>query len=252
MLKHLPTELRPHHVSEATLSRIEDNITSANFVAPYGSYRKLGGRGNDALFSTFDYKPEVYSRPAELISEERQKQEARRLAVNPLPFLYSTPRPLLLNGLAGAADPAENEKFSEPYEGAEDAARRSAFLANQGLLHGPFVPTTGARSIGPDRVIRLKLPEIVSSLMRALDADWGDAVFQIYVDHDELIIVQFEVASVDNVKGLLSYMNMFVKTHGQCKLHRAAQQSAAQHGGRTLRACLRCSASLATRSIPRP
>lgn len=224
MLKHLPTELRPHHVSEATLSRIEDNITSATFVAPYGSYRKLGGRGNDALFSTFDYKPEEYARPAELLSEERQRQEARRLAVNPLPFLYSTPRPLLLNGLAGAADPAENEKYLEPYEGAEDAARRAAFLANQGLLHGPFVPTTGARSVGADRVIRLKLPDIVSALMRALDADWADAAFQIYVDDDELIIVQFEVASVDNIKGLLAYMNMFVKTNRQCTIRRSDAQ----------------------------
>jgi len=79
-------------------------------------------------------------------------------------------------------------------------------------------------------VIRLKLPEIVSALMRALDADWGDAVFQIYVDHDELIIVQFEVASVDNVKGLLSYMNMFVKTHGQCKQSRAERSTARRQG----------------------
>jgi hypothetical protein len=200
-------------VSEATASRIDDNITSAHFVAPYGSVRRLGshrGGGNDALFSTFDYKPEQYERPAQLQSELRKQQEQRRLQVNPLPFLYSTPRPLLTNALAGAAP--SSAPGEDPFDGSNATASRQAFLEHQGLLHGPFVPSGGARSVGDDRVIRLKLPEILSRLLRALDDDWSDARFTAYVDEDDLILIQFALDSVDNLRGLQSYMNMFVKT----------------------------------------
>jgi len=218
LISHLPNELKAHHVSEATASRIDDNITSAHFVAPHGSVRRLGGRGNDALFSTFDYKPEQYDRAVQLQTEMRKQQEERRLQVNPLPFLYSTPRPVLTNALAGALPHAA--PGADPFEGSNTSASRQAFLEHQGLLHGPFVPSGGSRTVGEDRVIRLKLPEIVARLLRALDEDWADAHFQVYVDEDDLIMVQFAVASVDGgnssngngLRGLQSYMNMFVKT----------------------------------------
>lgn len=203
-------------MSEATANRIDDNITSSYFVAPHGSYRKFGAK--DALFSTFDYVPEEYSLASQLSTMVRKDHEQRRLAVNPLPFLYSTPRPLLINGLAGKASPEESERYAgqDVYLSAEEQTRRMQYLDSQSILHGPFVPTGGSRSIGDDKIIRLKLPDIVSKLMRELDADWGDTSFQIYCDPEDLIIVQFDQATIDNPKGLMAYMNMFVKTNSQC------------------------------------
>lgn len=213
-ISHLPNELKAHHVSEATAARIDDNITSATFVAPHGSVRRMGGKGQDALFSTFDYKAEQYDRAAQLQSGLRKQDEQRRLQVNPLPFLYSTPRPQLINGLAGNIP--VNPAGADPFEGVESAASRQAFLEHQGLLHGPFVPSTGHKSVGEERIIRLKLPDMIQRLLRAIDDDWSDAQFQIYVDEDELVLVQFQESSVDNIKGLQSYMNMFVKTNRTC------------------------------------
>lgn len=214
-IAHLPTELKAHHVSEATASRIDDNITSSYFVAPHGTYRKFGAK--DALFSTFDYQPEEYSLASQIMSEQRQSQTDKQLKVHAQPFLYSTPRPQLINSLAGVATPAENAKYAgaDVYTSAEEHSRRAAFLSAQKVLHGPFVPSTGHHSIGSDRVIRLKLPDIVARLMRCVDADWADTVFQIYADQDDLIIMQFEAETIDNPKGLLAYMNMFVKTNRQ-------------------------------------
>lgn len=215
MISHLPTELRAHHVSEATANRIDDNITSAYFVAPHGSYRKFGGK--DSLFSTFDYAPEEYSLASKLLTQERKTKEDKRLKVNPLPFLYSTPRPLVHNQLAGLPSFDANAQFSglDPYESSEEHQRRQAYLESQKILHGPFVPSHGSRSIGDDKVIRMKLPDIIAKLMAELDQDWGDTSFQIYCDEEDLIIIQWDLATIDNQKGLLAYMNMFVKTNSQ-------------------------------------
>lgn len=210
LIAHLPTEIKAHHVSEATANRIDDNITSAYFVAPHGSYRKLGTK--DSLFSTFDYKPEEYSLASTLLRQERENKEGKRLEAHPQPFLYSTPRPLLINSLAGATPPEEAAGYVEPYASAEDHARRASYAHAQGLLHGPFVPTPASRSIGDDKVIRLKLPTILQELMSALDRDWGDLEFQIYADAEEIIILQFTVASIDNPAALSKYMSMFMRT----------------------------------------
>ena len=226
MIAHLPTELRAHHVSEATAARIDENLTSALFVAPHGSFRKLGSKGatQDALFSSFDYHPEEYNSllASRLLRETRQAAEAARVAVNPAPFLYSTPRPMLTNALAGMPGFDESVKYSEPYASAEDEVRRQEYLRSQGLLHGPFVPSHGSRSLGDDRVMRLRLPDILQGLMRDLDADWGDVEFQIYADPEDLIIIQFTEASLDNVKGLQAYMNMFINTNSQSQQNKCA------------------------------
>ena len=210
MIAHLPTEIKPHHVSEATANRIDDNITSAYFVAPHGSYRKLGTK--DSLFSTFDYKPEEYALASTLLRQEREAKEGKQKEAHAQPFLYSTPRPLLMNALAGATPPEEAATYVEPYASAEDHARRSNYAHSQALLHGPFVPTLAARSIGDDKVIRLKLPTILGELMTSLDRDWGDAEFQIYADPEEIVIVQFTRASVDSPQALSKYMSMFMRT----------------------------------------
>lgn len=210
MIQHLPNELKTHQISEATAARIGENITSAYFVQPHGTYRRVGAKGQDGLFSTFDYVSEEYSLATRLLKETHTEAEK-----NAKPFLYSTPRPQLLNSLAGAASYEENKQYTDPYEDSSTRDRRVAFLREQQLLHGPFVPSLAAKSVGEEHIIRSKLPDIVQKLMRAIDADWNDAEFQIYCDDDDIIIVQFAAASVDNPKGLQAYMNMFVKTNGE-------------------------------------
>jgi hypothetical protein len=214
LIAHLPTELRAHHVSEATAHRIDDNITSAYFVAPHGSYRKLGSK--DALFSRFDYRAAEYSLATQLQQATSRREAENQARVSAQPFAYTRCRPQLLSGLAGATPPDEQLLYVDRFEEADELRKREAFLQSRRILHGPFIPSTGSRSIGHDALISLRLPDIVASLMREIDADWGDTEFQIYVDEEELIIVQFLASSIDNPKGLMAYMNMFVKTNSTC------------------------------------
>jgi hypothetical protein len=45
-------------------------------------------------------------------------------------------------------------------------------------------------------------------LAKELDSDWGDCAFEIYSDPEDLIIIKFDLASLENPVGLLTYMNM--------------------------------------------
>jgi hypothetical protein len=203
----LPNELKPHHVSDATASRIDDNITSAHFIAPHGTVRKLGGSGRDALFSTFEYQPDQYSASAQLLLRSSSSTSTRGPGFNPSPFLYTTARPVVINALAGHV-PAPD---SDPWQAAVDPALRAAYMDHQGLLHGPFLPTGGAsKSIATEKSSRVSLPTIVSSLLKEIDRDWSDAAFQIYVDEEETIMIQFTLSTVEDVRQLQTYMNMSV------------------------------------------
>jgi len=215
MLAHLPNELKVHRVSSVTAQRIDENLMStAAIIQPYGSYRILGKKGHEGLFSSFDYKGEDDSLASSLLHQTHP--DSSHHSSHPRPFLYSTARPVVLNALAGASSSSNGDApqpSRPPFDSTQEFERQLAHEHQSKILHGPFLPVMKNRGIGEDVVPRSKLPDIVAQLMKEIDRDWKECQFQIYCDPEDLIICQFSSATVEDPRQLLTYMNAFMKTN---------------------------------------
>jgi hypothetical protein len=108
-------------------------------------------------------------------------------------------------------------QYRDPYEDSQNEEMRRAWLDKSKVLHGPFRPSQGANALG--KPTRAHVPDIMRNLATTLDRDWDDAEYQVFRDEEDLIILEFELASLDSVKGLLAYMNMLEHTNETISSH---------------------------------
>lgn len=99
--------------------------------------------------------------------------------------------------------------MSDPYEAARDQTMRAKWIEDSKILHGPFLPGgPGAQ----DSITRQLLPTILKEVHRVVDEDWGEYIFSVMSTEDDMIVVRFQLDSVDSIRGLHAYMNVFAST----------------------------------------
>jgi hypothetical protein len=96
--------------------------------------------------------------------------------------------------------------LDDPFEAAEDQQRRWKWLQEAKVVHGSFIPSGTSKSLS--RPSQQVLPEILRSLHAVFVVDWPDANFDVMATEDDLVVVRFELDTVDSERGLLAYMNV--------------------------------------------
>lgn len=203
----LPTEFRYGYVIESAANHVDSNITSAIYHAPHGSYKVYG---KNKVFEEFKYIPSPYNLADTLKRKEDVAAAEKRKEICPdRTFTYSS-------GDASMPyfDPEEEVKYADPIDAAKDKKLREKWLEQSKILHGPFKPNTDKTLQSSNRNEAL-LPDMMRLLATLIDEDWTDTEFQIYRDEEDLIVIEFELESVDSEKGLLAYMNRIISLNDE-------------------------------------
>lgn len=207
-IKMLPNEIKTNYVNEARANHVDSNITSAIVHAPYGSYRRAGKDGNRGLFHEFEYIPSPYNLADDLKAKEMAESRKITEEVGGKPFAYTSHRPELRKP---EMDYEHELEYRDPYDESQNVQLREKWLEKSKILDGPFAPSSGNQALRVTN--RACMPDIMRGLAREIDQDWEDAEFQIFRDEEDLVVVEFNIESLDSEKGLLAYMNMLTQTN---------------------------------------
>jgi hypothetical protein len=211
----LPNEMRANYVNEARANHMDANITSAFGVAPFGSYRVAGKDGPRGLFQEFEYAPEPSALADELKAQEKAEEAASRgQSTNVQTFYYTNANP---SANKPEFDYDNEMQYQDPFDVSQNEDMRRKWLEKSKILHGPFRPSQQAQ--GLCKPTRAHVPDIMRSLAGTLDQDWDDAEYQVFRDEEDLIIIEFELSSLDSVKGLQAYMNILEHTNDIISSH---------------------------------
>lgn len=211
-IQNLPNIIHTNYVNEAKHIHIDNNLTSALPVKPYNTYKRLVG----GTFSDYpvEPEPEVYIDAA--ATQNRLRNIDKRLQISNKPFSYSSANPTELV----SRNYDENNYYSQllSTEAVKSAENRKKILTEMNILP-PFKPTnpqstTMDSGIRNDSILnRSLLPDIIHELMISIDSDFNETEFEIYSDPQDMIIIQFLATTLDSPKGLLAYLNQFMKTN---------------------------------------
>lgn len=161
------------------------------------------------VFSEFEYIPSRFSLAAEEASKERLESEAKRLAIAGKDWVCSSA------ATHGKYEDSFGDKefrypyLADPYAAAQDQLLRAKWIEDSKILHGPFLPS-GKDPSGS--ITRALLPAVLKELHKVVDEDWGDYVFSVLSTEDDMIVVRFEMDTVDSERGLQAYMNVLAST----------------------------------------
>lgn len=202
----LPTEFRYGYVIESAANHVDSNITSAIYHAPYGSYKVFG---KNKIFQEFKYIPSPYNLADDIRRKERMAKEEKQKEFSSRTFTYSS-----ADASLPYFDPEEEEKYADPYDAGKDEKLREAWLQQSKILHGPFKPNT-AKPLENQHGSEALLPDMMRKLAVLIDQDWEESEFQIYRDEEDLVIIEFELESVDSERGLLAYLSNIIKSNAE-------------------------------------
>jgi len=205
-IANLPTEFRAGYVIESIANHIDSNITSAIYHAPHGSYKTYGKHN---IFQEFKYIPSNYNLADELKSKEKKLATEKQQSMGKKVFTSASGDASLPK-----YEYEEEKKYSDPYSAAQDAKRRERWLQQSKVLAGPFLPNTD-KTLQSTHGNEALMPNMMRSLATLIDKDWDDSEFQLYRDEEDLIILEFEVSSIESLKGLLAYMNNIITRNAE-------------------------------------
>ena len=98
-----------------------------------------------------------------------------------------------------------------PYENTEEEAKRENKETKQKILHGPV---RAGGCVNQAEQARIRLKELLKSIMKLLKGDWPDATIDAFVDETGCIVLSF-LKKGRSIKHVVAYMNRFAK--GNCK-----------------------------------
>lgn len=99
----------------------------------------------------------------------------------------------------------------DPYQISTDDRLRAKWIEEARQLYGSFCPAGVHRPI--EKVSKSLMKEIVDCVKRLLLSDWNDVNFVLGTNPNDFIEVKFDLTTVDNAKGLHSYMNTMLNTN---------------------------------------
>lgn len=202
-IRGIPEDIKHTTVSAARSQKMEANRTGA--VAKSST----GGKKKD-VFKGFEYICSRYTLADELRSKEREESEAKRKAVSGKDFVCSDTRSKLPFEDAFGAKDFRYPHITQDYDGYAERMRRTKWIEDSKILHGPFVPSGVSKPlVKPDRSV---LEYVLRNIHSRIESDWGDFKFAVLNTEDDRIVVRFELASVDSERGLHAYMNVFAET----------------------------------------
>jgi hypothetical protein len=107
------------------------------------------------------------------------------------------------------------------YEFFKQVKRREEWLERTKVLYGPF-RAAGKKTNEVDAETRQaqsrkSLTDMVKHIHRVLREDWPEQDFTVAATLDDFIAVVFDLATVDSLRALLGYMNVFERSHLICR-----------------------------------
>jgi hypothetical protein len=218
-LANLPTRIAPSAVSNVIDKKCEETVRTAQRAKP----QTCNLWGCSGLVHEFEWMPDDYNRFAEQKHKDRVDSEARRKEISSTDFIPVTS--------------ARKEKYEEgftatiggyasletPYN--DDVVQMPPFnWLREGSSSKVFKPAIHEKAVAENH--HGHLPEIVEHLTKRLREDWEEVNVAVSVNPEELIEVRFEEATVDNSKGLHTYMNVMINKDpfiSEWQLRRVAQ-----------------------------
>ena len=208
-LLRLPHKIDLNTINIARAEVMEDNRNGASQpFAPGG--RSSKGTNVHGLFQEFNYQPSRFELADELASKDRVESEAKRQEVAGHDFVPAghVVKEKYEDGFtAGARYPY----MSDPYEASQDAMLRNKWIDDSKKLYGPFlVPgCDGDISAAPTKAGAREAMQVLSAVIHG---EWEDAEVAVFPNEDEQWVVRFKLDTVDSEAGLVTFMNVLVRT----------------------------------------
>lgn len=98
-----------------------------------------------------------------------------------------------------------------PYENTEETAKRESRETKQKILHGPV---RAGGCVNQAEQARIRLKELLKSLMILFKRDWPDATIDTFVDDTGCIVISFLKKGL-SIKSVIAYMNKFAKANAK-------------------------------------
>lgn len=199
----------PNKIAPDELSKSRHKIIDANrHQIPKTSSSVTTACGT---FSQFEYISSRYDLPQELAKTEKLLNEAK--AIGRKTFICSGKPKVLKHEDAYEKVGERFPYMGGTYEHAHDAAKRGAWIASQKILHGAF-NSTGNRKSLENTPTKSMCSKILADIQDIVQLDWQDCRASVSMNADEeLIVVSFDVLSLDSELGAEAYMNVFARGH---------------------------------------
>lgn len=222
-LSRMPNQINTSTVSKARLDHIERNLKDppANEAQLAMGRSLLKVTNTNGLFQEFEYIPSRYTLADEIRSREREvhvqkimtDKEGKSKPFFPVGVKPSGKYedPFLPTKEEAMAYRYPTNAIGDPFEAARDEVIRQKWLSDSKILSGPFRPSGANNRV--QKPTRLLIPEILLTLEKMLEEDWGDSKFDVQVSNQEDFVIRFEIASLDSQAGLLAYMNIMARSN---------------------------------------
>jgi hypothetical protein len=157
--------------------------------------------------------PSRYSLVDEIRKRDRLENDAAAMNMAGKPFVCVTAK--LKMKYESPFDDSENQYqyICDPYDAAQSQHLRDKWVEDSKVLHGPYIPSGTEKSISS--ISRAMLPTMVADIYRVIKEDWSNVEFSVLATEDDNIAVRFSLMSIDNERGIESYMNCLQKK-GDC------------------------------------
>mmetsp|Transcript_33363 Transcript_33363/g.72785 ORF Transcript_33363/g.72785 Transcript_33363/m.72785 type:complete len:360 (-) Transcript_33363:224-1303(-) len=200
---HVPDQIKCHSVNKMR-SELMDSVRKPMTGPPPASHpTNITG-----LFQEFEYLPSRFNLEDELNEKERLDGHRKRREIAEQEWV-PTNNYYKGKNEDGFVEGEYHPVLCDPYEAAQDMILRHNWMEDQKILHGAWVPG-GGKEIGEAPGLKMT-DEIIQTLHKIITADWEDVKFKIYENQDGHWVIRFYLDSVDSERGLIAYMNVFMR-----------------------------------------
>mmetsp|Transcript_9463 Transcript_9463/g.18245 ORF Transcript_9463/g.18245 Transcript_9463/m.18245 type:complete len:327 (-) Transcript_9463:2132-3112(-) len=218
-LANLPATILPSAVSNVVEKKCEENVTKPLRAKPQTCHLW----GCPGLIHEFEWMPDDYNRFAEQKSRDRIESETKRMMVSQTDFIPSSSAKKEKYEDGFSKTTVQFASINDNYK--DDMVQMPPHnWLREGGSSNVFKPALHEKGIAESH--HGHLPEIASHLTERLRNDWEEVSVQVTVNPEELIEVRFEESTVDNPKGLHTYMNVMTNKDpiiSEWQLRRVAQ-----------------------------
>ena len=217
-IKTLPDDIATNNVHRARMDFINTALLggSTSRAGEEGEGTSRKATNHNGLFREFEYMHSKFSLVDEIASIQREASEAKIREIGKGKDF----RP------AGTIKKLDHEEgfdtrfypyHLDPYETAQDQILRVKWMEESKILSGPFIPSTGEKSLGsgdsqgPAKPTRSMQREIQQAIRKVIQEDWEDTYMEIYVNDREEWVLRFQIDTVDYEPGLVAYMNTLLR-----------------------------------------
>mmetsp|Transcript_42962 Transcript_42962/g.71635 ORF Transcript_42962/g.71635 Transcript_42962/m.71635 type:complete len:353 (-) Transcript_42962:185-1243(-) len=172
----------------------------------------------NGLFQEFEYLPSRFNLEDEYNEKARLDGHRQRREISEQEWV-----PTKIHDKGKHEDGFVDGEFypcpSDPYEAAQDMILRHNWMEDQKVLHGNWTPSSGGGKPIAEPPGPAMSREIIKTLHKMIVEDWEDVKLNVYENQDSHWVFRFHLDSVDSEKGLIAYMNVFLRCNEQVRTY---------------------------------